>query len=136
MLDDVQLQRIIEELDNGVPKEGAVVQFEVPDELRDSRLIANKLGYLRLGTDLLRAALAPGRDPGSPESIDVDLAYLHSAGTTIEFGSFRRREPTPPEPLQVSPWKDKLQLIGCALVAFVLMFLLFLGVRALPSLFH
>ena len=54
-------------------------------------MVANQQGYLRLGIELLQAAMAPP-SPQSQEQIQLDLRYLLTDDSTIGFDWFERRE--------------------------------------------
>ena len=87
-----QIEKMIADLDAAVPREGALVQLSqyggVPLE---SQIVANRSGYLRLGIELLHAALAPPMRT-SPKKIDVDLRYLLTHDSDVIFDRFERRE--------------------------------------------
>ncbi len=89
-MDDVQIQDRIATLDALVPKEGAVVKLDQygggPDE---SRITANKNGYLRLGIELLKGAYLPAAEN---QQIPVDLYYLMSDDSNVGFDWFERPE--------------------------------------------
>jgi len=93
-MDSDELKNIINKLDKEVPKENAAVLIEQygggPDE---SQIFANTNGYLRLGIEFLKAAIA---DIGSTEtrenSIDVNLEYLEHPDSSIWFDYFERTE--------------------------------------------
>ena len=87
-MDDVDIQDRIAALDALVPKEGAVIKLDQygggPDE---SRITANKNGYLRLGIELLKGAYLPAEN----QRIPVDLDYLTSNDSNVGFDWFERQ---------------------------------------------
>ena len=91
-MDDARIQQTISWLDDEIPREGARVRLDQygdgPDE---SRIIANKLGFLRLGLELLRGAYAPTEQ--DTDAVTVDIDYLLTADSSIGFDWFERREP-------------------------------------------
>ncbi|MBI9077293.1 MAG: hypothetical protein JEZ02_17935 [Desulfatibacillum sp.] len=100
-LDTEKLIGLIQDLDHLVPREGAAVKLDQygggPDE---SRLAANRAGYLRLGIEFLKAAFAepvnysddPIPDKNGDGQINVDLDYMILRGTEIHFDWFERTE--------------------------------------------
>lgn len=90
--DSKQIKKLVDDLDAAVPRAGARVHLSQygggPDE---SKMVANQQGYLRLGIELLQAAMAPP-SPQSQEQIQLDLRYLLTDDSTIGFDWFERRE--------------------------------------------
>jgi hypothetical protein len=95
-MNDEAIQNAISSLDKAVPKEGArvaMVQYGGgPDE---SQIIANRQGYLRLGIEFLKAAystpLQP--EPKAPDMVKLDLEYLLTNDSDINFDWCERCEP-------------------------------------------
>jgi len=89
------VQKLIAELDVAIPKEGARVQLcqygGGPDE---SRVIATRRGYLRLGIEFLRAAYAAPCEK-NPGQIAVNLDYLLTDSSDIGFDWFERVDSLP-----------------------------------------
>ena len=85
---------LIEKLDKLAPKEGAIVKFQQygggPDE---SRIIANRNGYLRFGIELLKASFAePVNKAGdNPNAININLDFVPK-DSEIQFDWFDRTE--------------------------------------------
>ncbi|WP_028313241.1 hypothetical protein [Desulfatibacillum aliphaticivorans] len=98
-IDHEKVKDFISSLDESVPKEGAAVRMDQygggPDE---SGIRANQAGYLRLGIEFLKAAYAEpayrdkGGDDVDREYLDVDLEYLVSLESDVNFDSFERTE--------------------------------------------
>ena len=63
-LDETRLKEIIEELDMGVPKDGALIHVAKSFKPIGNFITATKLGLLRLGIEAMKAALEPRKiDP-------------------------------------------------------------------------
>lgn len=75
-MNDDELQRIIEQLDEQIPTEGAFIQFRLMGT--EYGLSANRLGYLRLGVEMLRAASLPTEKlpDADVELLPLDLEHL------------------------------------------------------------
>jgi hypothetical protein len=89
-----RLHRLVEELDRLVPRDGARVRLEQygggPDE---GRIVANQAGYLRFGTELLKAGLLPSNpQEAGLNSVAIDLKYLVTDDSIIGFDEFIRDE--------------------------------------------
>jgi hypothetical protein len=91
---------MIQMLDDAVPRDEARVQFGQygggPDE---SHVVANREGFLRLGVEFLKAAYAPAGVAHSRDAVPVDLEYLVTEDSTVNFDWFERREPDAPSAL-------------------------------------
>jgi hypothetical protein len=89
-LDDDGLKRLIGQLDDAVPREGAVVLQHDAEGYDDAHflLTANRRGYLRLGIEYLKAAFAEHTSASHPHRVDVDLSYMSG----FEDQAFERRE--------------------------------------------
>lgn len=112
-----EIKETILKLDQAVAKEGAVVALRQygggPDE---SQIVANEIGYLRLGIELMKAAFSEKNakiDEGN--SISVDLDYLISPTSDISFDWFERTENVTAPKTQNEPWNS--QLIGFFIMA-------------------
>jgi len=90
--DAEKINQLIAELDQKVPREGAVVKITQigggPDE---SKIVANSTGYLRFGIEFLKAAVQPLSDK-QPSQVEVDLKYLISEDSDFGFDWCERRE--------------------------------------------
>lgn len=86
-------------LDGEVPRAGAWVRLHQygggPDE---GQIIANETGYLRLGIELLKAAMAPPSTDGAPHAVEADIGYLVTGDSDINFDWFERRNLPEPSP--------------------------------------
>jgi len=133
-MDDTTLDEIkstAHDLDAKVPKEGAAVQFVfvadggTPDE---SLVEANRLGYLRMGIEFLKAAFAR-TGTGSRGILDASIDHLTTEQSQIRFiGLARNEDLRPPPPRGVPTIKDRLLLLGCAIVVLIVGFLVISGV--------
>jgi hypothetical protein len=106
------IEPVINALDAAVPKDDARVVIRQygggPDECA---VIANERGYLRLGIEFLKAAYGPPVPGNNPASVRVDLDYVLSEDSEVQFDWFERRDPDAPVPT-TSDWRD---LAGMAL---------------------
>jgi hypothetical protein len=91
-----RIRTLVAELDSEVPREGAfarLVQYGGgPDE---AYLVANERGYLRLGIEFLRAAIAPTTaDAASTRGrvLDIDLDYVLDPDSDVGIDYLERRE--------------------------------------------
>src|SRR5262245_23919920 len=96
MLDKDRLKAIVDELDKGIPRSGAFVKIEVQEfEEHHSTLIANELGYLRLGVELLKAGVADqvkARFTDTGALRDVQIDDLITFDSNINFGRLEKRD--------------------------------------------
>jgi hypothetical protein len=89
------LQKIISDLDKKVPKDNAFVQLtEYGGGADESKIRANQSGYLRLGIELLKAAFENSieHDEKYADQVDVDIDYLITEDSSINFDWFERTE--------------------------------------------
>jgi hypothetical protein len=112
---DAEIQERIAALDALVSREGALVRLDQygggPDE---SRITANKAGYLRLGIEILKGAyLAYEREPQVP----IDIGYLTADDSTVAFDWFERTETLTPLPDCGSPDNERTAKI---MITFVI----------------
>ena len=81
---ETQLRDLVGRLDRLIPREGA--HLTLSDEPRGRTSIGNRLGYLRLGVELLAAALAPLPPSDQvPTRIEPNIDYLLSDGSGVLF---------------------------------------------------
>jgi hypothetical protein len=112
----------VEALDDLVPKNGGRVSFQIygggPGECR---IVANKIGYYRLGIELMKAGYKPAESIDDPvsESIDVDLKGILDENSELNFDWFERTENwNERRPPSTSPWQ--LKAIGIFLATLLL----------------
>lgn len=116
-INEDELHTLIGDLDERIGKEGAIVRLVVQYEDDGTVILANQLGYLRLGVEFLKAAYLPLQaDSENGDAIDVDLPYLFGQ-ETICF-RFRRRENDLPAP-EAGPGEGTMPTfagLGCLLI--------------------
>jgi hypothetical protein len=104
---ETQLRDLVGRLDNLIPREGA--HLTLSDEPRGRMSIGNRLGYLRLGVELLAAALAPLPPSDQvPTRIEPDIDYLLSDDSDVLFELSEIDEAIGSRP----PVESRLGLIG------------------------
>ncbi len=112
-----ELEQIIERLDRDVSQENAQVKILQygggPDE---SRMVANKAGYLRFGVEMLRAAVAETREKAV---LNVDVSYLFHADSDTQIDDLERDEGLEPYAGQAN-WRSRLGRTGCIVGFFAL----------------
>ena len=108
-----EIQRIVDELDRGILKENARVSLQrYGGDLDEAFIVATERGYLRMGVEFLKAGLTPylhtEKSRGKrPNEINVDLEYLITEDSDVQFDYFERTENIKIETYQKS-WMDKL----------------------------
>jgi hypothetical protein len=109
-----EIGHLIGRLDRLIAKEQAIVRVLQDDPDQATVIHANQLGYLRLGIEFQKAALAPVED-GKAE---VDLAYL--LGQDAICWEFRRREDglPLPEPQRTGEGGFGALIVGIAIMGF------------------
>ena len=131
-VDEARIQRLVEELDGLVQRDGAWVRMEQygggPDE---GRIVANQTGYLRLGIELLKGGSAPLSGEGGRFVAAVDLRYLITDDSVIGFDEFIRDDSAMPSPPSAAGGLGAM-LIGCGCVTAIIATIGFavVGVRA------
>jgi len=118
-LDDDTIERLIRQLDEGVPREGAVVLQHDAEGYDDAHflLTANRHGYLRLGIEYLKAAFAEHTSEEQPHRVDVDLSYIDG----FEDQAFERREDVSPAPRKAEGISILAKtIIGVTIALFIL----------------
>lgn len=79
--DDGHIQLLVKQLDEAVPRQGHVELLADPDDYETRRVRANRLGYLRLGVELLKLAYAPPTSgDGKRDVVRLDVGYLTGLG--------------------------------------------------------
>lgn len=89
MLTRDQIQQHIEELDSQIPKEDAELLIWRPGE-SDCEFIGNYIGYLRLGIEMLKAAVVE-LEPGAVGT-RISVNYMEVTDWTLHISRFIRRE--------------------------------------------
>ena len=127
---EAELRELVARIDRLVPKEDAHVT--IPGE-GEASTIGNRRGYLRLGVELLAAALDP--QPGSaegPARIEPRLDYLLSEGSRAPFDTCEVDEAIASRPPVASRLGAAGQLSAGVLVVAVLI-LAFIGAALVLS---
>lgn len=102
-----ELHSILSTLDDYVSRDGAWVQLsQYGGDPSEGKITGNRDGYRRLGIEFLKATL-DADDAG----FEVDLEYLISPESTINFDWFELSDPSQKEPPY--GWFDRLIPIGC-----------------------
>jgi hypothetical protein len=119
--DDAHIQSLVGQLDAAIPRDGRLVVLPDPDECSDTLVRASKLGYLRLGLELMKAAYVPSRRERSRDVVEPDLGYL--TGLEAHCYSFERSEeierPVPTEPPGTLGTVFAWTIVGLVLVSLL-----------------
>jgi hypothetical protein len=122
--DETDFRSIIGALDDCVPREGAWVQLKQygggPNE---GQITGNCNGYRRLGIEFLKATL----DDESEQGFGVDLEYLVSADSTINFDWFELSDTHSPKKSTYG-WIDRVMAIGGLIVCAAAFIMFVIGV--------
>jgi len=131
-----ELRELVERLDREIPCDGAVVEWHRNDQ-GEVEVTANERGYVRLGIEFLKAALAELRsyDPEAPELPEVDVRYMMSGDSSLWPSWF---EPKRNAPVAGPGPEDQTPSFGCCAglltVALILMGAILLVLRKLDVL--
>jgi len=93
MLTRDQIQQHIDQLDAQVPKEDAalVISYEGdPAASVECEIVANYIGYLRFGIEMLKAAVMEP-EPGAV-GVNISMDYMEDAKWSLHVGRISRRE--------------------------------------------
>ena len=128
----IRIQALVQELDQLVPRTDAAVVMNVyGGGCDESQITATENGYLRLGIELLKAAVAPPLADSSSVQLDVDWEYLVSEHSDIFFHMFHLdnslRSDVPFSSTARPTWKDRLSLVGSILLTLLLVSALGVG---------
>ncbi len=81
---DNEIQGLVERLDRLVPKAGA--HLMIPVDASGTAIVGNRIGYLRLGIEFLKAALQPAQGPSdSAPRVEPNVGYLLAEGSGSPF---------------------------------------------------
>jgi hypothetical protein len=135
LMDQDKLKQLISDLDQTVPKENARVSLSrYVGDISESMIVGNEHGYLRLGIEFLKAAFAPPSTElvkKDPYAIDVELDYLLTEDSDIQFDWFQRREDIPVQEEASQSWLDKLIPWGCLGLILLILGLALIGLEAI-----
>ena len=112
-----QIQETIDLLDSSIPREDARVKLhQYGGGPSEGQVIANETGFLRLGIEFLKAAYAMPDSNREPNAVNVDIDYLITEDSSINFDWFERRDL--PSAAPTSPVSSIiLPLISCSFIA-------------------
>ena len=131
-MNDDRIRRIVVELDELVPRSGAIIRpGEFFTETDEPAMTGNRAGYLRLGVELLKIADLPSL-PDRPERVAADIGYLIDPNdSTGVAATFERRDNLrlsgQEEADRPKGWGDRLVVPFFALFGIVLLLALVLG---------
>lgn len=117
-LTDEALSGLIDELDRGIPREGAKVQLFSDSDGTEGGILGNRLGYLRLGVEMLKAATATQLHDSQSKlgNIDADVSYIVDPDSAFQFQWFARKEEIKPI-LSVPPtWGNWVAMLVIAVM--------------------
>jgi hypothetical protein len=128
---EMQLRELVGRLDRLIPREGAHLALSGEPGHRTS--IGNRLGYLRLGIDLLAAALRPLPPTNqAPTRIEPDVDYLLSDSSDALFELSEVDEAIgsrPPVEARVGLVGHLVAGVGLVAVVIAILFVVFLVLR-------
>jgi hypothetical protein len=132
-MDEQRLRALVAELDELVPRDGALVWEDegLYGSQNDPAYGGNRLGYLRLGIEFLKVADA-AHVTDQPSRVNADLSYLVNVERERgELAIFERREVTPEEFIKETEptgrLSDTLQRTLAGIVVLAVLGLIFLG---------
>jgi len=122
---EAEIRELVGRLDRLVPRDGA--HLIIPADSDGRTTVGNRLGYLRLGIELLRAALDPVQGSGDdPPRIALDIGYLLAEGSAPPWDVCELDESIISRPPVRSELGPLGQLVAGVLVV-ALLILLFIG---------
>ena len=127
-----KIKQIVYELDENISKENAKVSLQkYGGDLDEAFIVATKRGYLRLGVEFLKAGFAPyisaERALGKrPYEIEVEMDYLITDDSDVNFNYFERREDVTVKTYQES-WVDRVLPIAIVGAMFSILALAVVG---------
>jgi hypothetical protein len=114
---DPALNSLVAELDSRVPKHGAKVRLDY------GMIIANRAGFLRLGTEFLRAGLSPMPE-GDDTKLQIDFGDLLDAESGEESLELHLTD----DPSHLPAGAKSSGVAGCACLLFVLAMFVFTAI--------
>lgn len=125
-----EVEILLDRLSALIPSEGGWIKFERDQgDPHGGPVIGDRIGYQRLGFELLRSSLAEP-DPGT-RRLPVDLGDLLDDSpiqlSWFELGEKREEEAS----RAASSWGGTLALIGCALLALTALYVFVVGFQHL-----
>lgn len=134
-MDAQHLQQALQLLESAGHPSEARTQFSRADKTPHVMLVANQAGLVSLAVTLLRAALSPASEGTesslSPFDHELDQIQLSQHDLLLGWVEHSNLVPIPEEIFaqrrRQSLVRDRVALIGCSLVGFILMMLLITG---------
>lgn len=129
---DQELQKVLEALDNAVLEEGARVLIPWTDpEEGGVEIVANRAGYLRLGIEMMKVALAPLPPNTLFVPATLDNLIDSKRGTTIRRLERREDVEAALPPPRKKTWKDYAAVAGCLCVVVFFVICALIGLYSL-----
>jgi len=136
MLTREQIQEHIDQLDAQIPKEDAELAIWYPggyeDSVRDCEIVANYIGYLRFGIEMLKAAVAEP-EPGTP-CVNVWVDYMEVSRWCLQVRRIIRLEDvrtyfekTLAAKIPPATWKTDLEVCYSVLLGILVALSLIIG---------
>ena len=122
---ETEIRELVERLDRLIPREGA--HLTIPSEPGGRGTVGSRLGYLRLGVELLLAALRPlPASEAAPARIEPALDDLLTQGSDAPFALCEVDESIGSQP-PVRSGLGALGQLAAAVLAVAALILLFIG---------
>lgn len=122
---DEEIHELVERLDRLVPRGGA--HLMIPAHASAATIIGNRIAYLRLGIEFLKAALHPAQGPSDEAPrVGPNIAYLLAEGSSSPFDLCELDESIASRP----PVQSRLGPLGqlaAGVLVVALLVLLFIG---------
>jgi hypothetical protein len=116
-----RIASLVDRLDELVPRQGASVVLQPHGGSADEwQIMANELGFLRLGVDIMRGTLHADTSDGAAQILDVDIDHLFSRESPIRVDAFLLAPNLPPLPAESQDWSVIAAIGGLILYAGIL----------------
>ena len=124
-----ELSSIVNRLDHEISRDNARITIQkYGGDLTESFVVGTTNGYLRLGTEFLKAGLAPHVSPEKSAEIEVDVDYLIDDDSDVQFDYFELQEQLAIKTYKASFLEKLIPLVLLAIVGSVLV-LAIIGLR-------
>lgn len=115
-MDRDRIASLVARLDELVPRQGASVVLQPHGGGADeSQIVANELGFLRLGVDIMRGTLQADTSDAAAQILNVDIDYLFSPESPIRVDAFLLAPNLTPPPAESRDW-SVITAIGCLIL--------------------
>lgn len=132
---EAELRELVERLERLIPRDGA--HLTMPGDAGDHSTVGSRLGYLRLGVEVLAAALRPlPSDETAPARIEPNLGDLLTPGSRTPFELCEVDEAIGSRPPVETQLGVVGQLFAGVLVVAALLLLLLVGSLVVGWLFR